>query len=179
MMQWLSSRLELPYIYGPTEGLLWGNAILSRYPIVADEAYTLPPDSLRLHRGFLVVEVDIGQETVQIIDTHLHHVGDDSDIRQEQVPVLIEGWAGAAKTVIMGDLNARPDDPEIVMLEEAGLVSVTAAVGPSPSYTYYSENPDHQIDYIWISPDLVPLEAQIPQATASDHLPIVADITLP
>ncbi len=179
MMQWLSQRLDLPYIYGPTEGHLWGNAILSRFPITSDESHPLPPDSLRLHRGYLQVRIDIGQEEVQIIGTHLHHVDADSDIRQEQVPVLVDGWAGAPKSIITGDLNARPDDPEIKMLEEAGLVSVTAVVGPTPSYTYYSANPDHQIDYIWISPDLIPANAFIPQSTASDHLPVVADITLP
>lgn len=179
MLEWLSQRLDLPYVYGPTEGLLWGNAILSRYPIISEEAYPLPPDSLRLHRGYLVAEIDLGQEQVQIIDTHLHHLGADSELRQEQTPVLVEGWDGAAKTILMGDLNATPDAPEIVLLAEAGLVNVTAEIGPTPSYTYYAANPDHQIDYIWISPDLIPLESEIPQSTASDHLPIVAVISVP
>ena len=179
MLEWLSQRLELPYVYGPTEGLLWGNAILSRYPVVNEEAYPLPPDSARLHRGYLVAEIDIGQERIQIIDTHLHHVGADSDIRQEQVPVLIEGWDGTPKSILMGDLNATPDSPEMIMLAESGLVNVTAEIGPYPSFTYYAVEPDNQIDYIWISPDLIPLESHIPQSTASDHLPVVGLITVP
>lgn len=179
MMEWLSHRLELPYVYGPTEGLLWGNAILSRYPIVTTELVPLPPDSLRLHRGYLAAHIDIGQERVQIIDTHLHHIGADSHIRQEQVPVLVEGWNGSPRTILMGDLNAQPNAPEMLALADAGLLNVTAEIGPTPSFTYYSANPDHQIDYIWISPDLEPLEANIPQTTASDHLPIVATIRVP
>jgi endonuclease/exonuclease/phosphatase family metal-dependent hydrolase len=179
MLEWLSQRLDLPYVYGPTEGLLWGNAILSRYPVVSEEAYPLPPDSLRLHRGYLVAEIDIGQERIQIMDTHLHNPDDGSDIRQEQVPVLIEGWDGAPKSILMGDFNATPDSPEMMMLAAAGLVNVTAEIGPYPSFTYYATNPDNQIDYIWISPDLIPLESHIPQSTASDHLPIVGVITVP
>jgi endonuclease/exonuclease/phosphatase (EEP) superfamily protein YafD len=58
-------------------------------------------------------------------------------------------------------------------------VNVTAEIGPYPSFTYYATNPDNQIDYIWISPDLIPLESHIPQSTASDHLPIVGVITVP
>ena len=179
MLEWLSQRLGMPYVYGPTEGLLWGNAILSRYPVVSEAAYPLPPESLGLRRGYLVAEIDIGQERVQIFDTHFHHVSDDSEIRQEQAPVLIEGWDGAPRSILMGDLNAETDSPEMLMLSAAGLVNVTAEIGPFPSFTYYATNPDNQIDYIWISPDLIPLESEIPQTTASDHLPVVGVITMP
>jgi hypothetical protein len=27
MVQWLSQRLDMAYVFGPTEGALWGNAI--------------------------------------------------------------------------------------------------------------------------------------------------------
>ena len=30
---WLSKRLDMPYLYGPSMADLWGNAILSRYPV--------------------------------------------------------------------------------------------------------------------------------------------------
>jgi endonuclease/exonuclease/phosphatase family metal-dependent hydrolase len=179
MLQWLSQRLDLPYVYGPTEGLLWGNAILSRYPVVSEASYPLPPDSLRLHRGYLVAEIDIGQERIQIMDTHLHNPDDGSDIRQEQVPVLIEGWDGAPRSILMGDMNANPDSPEMMLLAESGLMDVTAEIGPSPGFTSNAAEPDRQIDYIWISPDLIPLESRIPQSTASDHLPIIGVITVP
>jgi endonuclease/exonuclease/phosphatase family metal-dependent hydrolase len=33
MLAWLSQRLDMPYVYGPTEILAQGNAILSRHPI--------------------------------------------------------------------------------------------------------------------------------------------------
>ena len=35
MVQWLSQRLGMAYVYGPTEGALWGNALLSRLPVLA------------------------------------------------------------------------------------------------------------------------------------------------
>jgi len=179
MMQWLSQRLNMPYVFGPTEGLQWGNAILSRYPIVSVETAPIPPDSLRFRRGYIQAEIDAGRGNVQIINTHLHHIEEDSQIRQQQVPVLLEAWGDAPNTILVGDLNATPDSPEMQMLARAGLVDIAAAIGTPPTFTYYSADPDGQIDYIWISPDLVPSDFEISQTTASDHLPLVSTITLP
>lgn len=179
MLQWLSQRLDMPYAFGPTEGLQWGNAVLSRYPIVSVETATLPPDSLRLRRGYIQVEINAGRETLQLIDTHLHHLEPDSEIRQEQVPVLIAAWEGAPKTILMGDTNATPDSPEMMMLAEAGLVDVGALIGPTPGYTFVSAAPDRRIDYFWASPDLILTDYDITQTTASDHLPLTTTITLP
>jgi endonuclease/exonuclease/phosphatase family metal-dependent hydrolase len=156
---------------------LWGNAVLSRYPIIDSQLGTLPPESLRLRRGYILAEVDAGSEQIQLIDTHLHDVEADSDIRQEQVPGLIEAWNMAPRTILTGDFNAIPDSPEIQTLANAGLVDVGGEIGPLPGYTFYSADPSIRIDYIWISADLVPNSFQIPETTASDHLPLLAVIS--
>jgi endonuclease/exonuclease/phosphatase family metal-dependent hydrolase len=179
MLQWLSQRLDMPFVYGPSEGLLWGNAVLSRFPIISSETVALPTDSLLLRRAYTAAEIDIGGETILFIDTHLHQIEEDSEIRQEQVPSLIEAWNGAPRTVIVGDLNATPDSPEMQMLADAGLVDISAVIGPTPRYTFNSADPDQQIDYIWTSDDWKPVEFAISQTTASDHLPLVAVLSLP
>lgn len=178
MMQWLSQRLKLPYVFGPTEGSLWGNAVLSRYPILNSELVSLPPDSLRIRRGYILAEIDAGSGPFQIIDTHLHNPEAGSDIRQEQVLVLVEAWDSAPRTIITGDYNARPDSPEIQALVDAGLIDVGGAIGPSPGYTFNSAEPYERIDYIWSSPDLSPNSYQVSQTTASDHLPLLSVISL-
>jgi endonuclease/exonuclease/phosphatase family metal-dependent hydrolase len=179
MLQWLSCRLDMPYIAGPTDGAQWGNAILSRYPVIESETHPLPPESLRLRRGYIKAEIDIGGNTFQLIDTHLHHVGGDSDIRQEQVPGLVSAWNKAPRTLLVGDLNAEPDSPEMQTLFDAGLVDVSGVYGPSPGYTYYSADLYQRIDYLLASPDLVIEEFRIPQSTASDHLPLVTTLMIP
>ena len=40
MLVWLSQRLDMPYVYGPAADSVWGNAILSRYPMSG--ALTIP-----------------------------------------------------------------------------------------------------------------------------------------
>ncbi len=178
MIAWLSQRLGYSYIWGPTDPPQWGNALLSRYPILSAQNLPLPPDSLNLRRGFIDAVVDIGGGEIRLIATHFHHLGADSDIRQEQTQAILGVWAGDQSTVILGDLNATPEDPEMQLLSAAGFVETASFLGHPAPYTFYSPNPDRQLDYIWLTPDLLPLQIDIPQSLASDHLPVVVDIHL-
>ena len=177
MLTWLSRRLDMPYVSGPTADPLWGNAILSRYPILECSSHELPPRDLFLLRGFTVAMFDLGSgDTLNVIVTHFHHVGEDSDIRQLQAPVIISFWNRAGHTVVLGDLNAEPDAPEMEMLRRAGLVDILAGMEPTSVYTFHADNPYQRIDYIWISPDLEAHDACVLPSTASDHLPVIAVI---
>jgi endonuclease/exonuclease/phosphatase family metal-dependent hydrolase len=179
MLLWLSQRLEMPYISGPTADAQWGNAVLSRYPIVSAELLPLPPDGLLLERGYIVANIDVGGATLAVINTHFSHRDTQSQERQFQASELISTWNNAANTVILGDLNAEPDSPEMQLLADAGLISANAALGTPPGYTYYSADPYQQIDYIWASPDLLLSDFIIPPSTASDHLGMAVTITIP
>ena len=179
MLTWLARRLGMAYVWGPTADAQWGNALLSLYPILEAATRPLPPDTLLLRRGYLRAEIDLGSETLTVIATHLHHRGDGSDIRQAQTAVLLDEWNNAPRTVLLGDLNATPDTPEIQMLVRAGLVSVTQSLPPAQAFTFPSPDPNRQIDYIWTSPDLAVSGLDIPQTTASDHLPIIVTVAIP
>jgi len=177
MLSWLSSRLDMPYVFGPTADPLWGNAILSRYPIVDYAEYDLPPRDLPVERGLIAAVVDLGGgETLQVIATHLHHVDEDSAIRQTQAQAIVAVWGGRGRTVLLGDFNAQPADPEIGILRQAGLADAAAPIESPPGYTWPSDDPAVRIDYIWLSPDLQASGVRVVQTTASDHLPVVAEI---
>jgi len=178
MAAWLSQRLELPYIFGPATGSLWGNAILSRYPILEWENVRLPPNDQPFQRAYLWARLDLGDgEELRVVNTHLHHVREDADVRALQAQTLLDFWEGGRRTVIMGDFNARRDDSEAEMMRRAGLADALDVAGVEPGYTVPAEAPRYRIDYIWLSPDLTATDAVIPASTASDHLPVVATIT--
>ncbi|HEX6384592.1 MAG TPA: endonuclease/exonuclease/phosphatase family protein, partial [Anaerolineae bacterium] len=177
MLTWLSQRLDMPYVYGPTADLLWGNAILSRYPILRSEMIELPPDDLLLRRGFIRARIDVGSgQHLTAINTHFHHVTGAGDIRLIQAQATLDLWQGQEKTVIMGDLNAVPGDAEIELLRQAGLADALDLAGIISGFTNPAANPSRRIDYIWVSPDLSVAEVVIPPSTASDHLSIVATV---
>ena len=176
MAEWLSHRLDMPYVFGPTAGPMWGNALLSRYPIVAFQAIELSPRDLRLQRGFILADIDVGDgQLLRVLNTHWHHSEDEGAIRQAQAFQMVEYLEGSDAIVLIGDLNARPNAPEVQILRQAGLQDVLDGV--TPRFTSPSDVPEKQIDYILISNGLTITGSSVPRTTASDHLPILADVS--
>jgi len=115
MLSWLSKRLDMPYVFGPTADPFWGNAILSRYPIIEYAEYDLPPRDLPVRRGLLLAQIDLGNgERLQVIATHYHHGAGETDVRQLQTQETLEIWDSDNKTVLLGDLNAKPECVSII-----------------------------------------------------------------
>lgn len=177
MLTWLSQRLNMPYISGPVGNPLFGNAILSRYPILEYKTEVLPQGDFPLKRGFIWANIDLGnKEELFMIATHLHHIDEDNHIRKPQIEAIVNYWGGSDKTVILGDMNAKPHYPETQIYYNSGLLDTFIEAGTGNGFTYSSDNPDKRIDYIWISPDLAASDFVIPESTASDHLGVAVTI---
>ena len=169
----------MPYVTGPTADAQWGNAILSRYPILSSDTRPLPPQSLLIRRGTVQAEIDIGGGRLSLINTHFAHRGSNAPARLEQAGALVGSWLGAPRTVITGDFNAAPDSEAMAVLIESGLVNVAGEACRQPVLTSPAAAPSRQIDYIWVTADLGFRDCVVPSQAASDHLPVVATINLP
>lgn len=103
------------------EGVWFGNAVLSRWPIADEGRQDLPtpPDE---DEGRLVVRADIDgpRGRFSVYATHLHYRLHHGPIRQDQVKAVcayIRDTAVAGyPAVLCGDFNAAPDSDEIRML---------------------------------------------------------------
>ena len=175
MLAWLQRRLRMPYArFAGASDAIWGNALLSRHPIVDGGVVSLPRQGVPLRRNYLWAELVVGAgRRLRVVVTHLHHLeGPDGDrVRQAQLAPLLAEEAGRPATVLMGDLNAEPGSPEIAMVRRAGLVDAFAAGGgrPADELTWPSDRPDRRIDYLWLSPDLEASDFAATAGTASDH----------
>jgi endonuclease/exonuclease/phosphatase family metal-dependent hydrolase len=177
LAMWLSRRLQMPFVYGPTADRVWGNAILSRYPIKGWGNEPLPPRDLTLKRGFLWARIDVGGgDELLFIATHFHDPENGTAIRQQQSPEIVKFWNQRPHTMVVGDLNAMPDAKEIAMLRDAGLRDAFAAIGTGNGFSWPSYKPNQRIDYIWFSPDLTVRDLVMPPSTASDHLGIAVTV---
>jgi len=78
---------------------------------------------------------------------------------------------------MMGDLNARPGDPEIAPLTEV-LDDAWVMAGDGAGFTFDAATPHARIDYVLTSDDLVARSAAVVPSDASDHLAVVADLDL-
>lgn len=178
MLNWLAGRLDMPYRhFTPSSDALWGQAILSRYPILTATDHPLPPRNLPLKRSFTYAKIDTGRP-LQVINTHFHHIQQDSDIRGQQVESVLRFLTGRepARLIITGDLNATPDAAEIRLLYKRGFIDVVSAANLLPGYTFNSVQPYKRLDYLLVSPDLAASQVVIPNSTASDHRGIAATI---
>ena len=194
VLAWLARRLGMAYVFAPTADPLWGNAVLSRRPILDHQVLDLPTEDLLIRRGFLAARIgldsaanlqsDGDDDAFEVIVTHHHHKRDGDAVREIQSRAILDFWRsgsgsrGRGRTAIVGDLNARPGEPAIEVLRDAGLTDVLDLAGIEPGYTSPATRPVQRIDYIWISPDLTASEVAVPPDPASDHLPVVATLQL-
>jgi endonuclease/exonuclease/phosphatase family metal-dependent hydrolase len=182
MLAWLQRRLRMPYArFAGASDAVWGNAVLSRFPIVAGEVVRLPREGVPLRRNALRVELDLGGgRRLRVVVTHLHHVEgpDGARVRLAQLPRVLELAAGRPATVLMGDFNAEPGSAEAALLRAAGLRDgfTAGGGGPADELTWPAGRPDRRIDYIWLSGDLAATGFVATTGTASDHRGIAVTV---
>lgn len=154
----------------------YGNAILSRFPILEAKTVGIPDPPVqdedtyyetrcvlraRFAEGFTVLISHFGlarAEAKNAVETVL------SLVREEKGPV-----------VVMGDFNLEPDSPILEPLFTE--LTDTASLLPSPLKTWPSDEPEQKIDYIFVR-GAKALEAGIPPIEASDHRPHTALIEI-
>ena len=167
----LAERLGMPYVFAPNIGDLYGNAILSRFPMsdVKRVHFAAQPSLRHQPRG--AVGVRIGD--VLIVNTHLDDIEDSSAIRQEQVRTILREWDGEKIAIIAGDLNAQPSDLEIGLLGEAGYGDLADPAGPTTTM----DDPPKRIDYIWGIGVIGSNPHTVMALAASDHRAVVVNVT--
>jgi len=186
-----------------TEDHEYGTLILSRFPILSCDNTLLPAEDGWEKRGLLEARIDVeGIGEVAVLGTHLqsNRSGEEEEavrLRTEQVEVVAERVAKIdVPIVLMGDFNAEPDDPELEPLfdPDGGLEDAWAIAGvpadpdstpDTEGFTVPAErtgDPENRIDYIFASSEFAvdSVEVVIDEETrlASDHYPVVADLTL-
>jgi endonuclease/exonuclease/phosphatase family metal-dependent hydrolase len=110
----LASALGMSYVYYPAfvhggTGRDFGNAVLSRWPIMEDSKIVLPHRSRhrRTYRTATAVTIQVRERPVRVYSAHL---GTMLDIppgqRREQLRTILEDAALYPRVVIGGDLNS-------------------------------------------------------------------------
>lgn len=133
----LASELGFSWVYASRldlDGVNFGNAVLSRWPITSSEWRPLPaPAEQNELRTVLRADIDGPRGPIQLYTTHLNWRFDDSDVRQDQVSSIC-GFIGERRgdrsypPILCGDFNADPDSDEIRMLNGRATVPVPKLV---------------------------------------------------
>jgi endonuclease/exonuclease/phosphatase family metal-dependent hydrolase len=153
----------------------FGNAILSRWPIVEHEMVVLPDgDGRPSHRSALTARIETPWGLQPFTVTHLAWQYDASRLRLAQLESVVDlvgrhlpDEPTAPPPVLAGDFNAVPDSDEIRRLTgrsapiRHGLVFTDCweAVGDGPGHTWTRDNPNasealwprRRLDYVFVA----------------------------
>ncbi|WP_399891347.1 endonuclease/exonuclease/phosphatase family protein [Streptomyces sp. BBFR51] len=164
----------------------YGVAVLSRFPIRSAANHEITRLSTQEENpvpapapGFGEVTVKVRGVPVQVFVTHLDYRADPA-VRAAQVAdtrrIMARERAElpGARQVLLGDFNAEPSAPEL-----GPLWKELRDAGPRNTGTYPAEAPVKRIDYVAVGKGVRVHGAAVPEeAVASDHRPVVADVSL-
>ena len=166
------------------DGGEYGDAVLSKYPILEKRSYRLPcaAEQPGEDRSLCVIRVQIDGKDLYVASTHLDHLsGDASRLVQATEIRRIRDTELEGNLILCGDLNAIPSSNVI-----ATMTSFLTNTGPIDQYTFPSDDPSRKIDYIMYAPiehfgvqncQVVSRgDQQVDGVDASDHRPVIADI---
>ena len=151
----------------------YGNGLLSRYPITHAETVLVPDPAERRYNGhyetrcLLKARLSFGL-TVLVI-----HFGLNPDEQRNAVRTVLEHLE-EERCILMGDFNVQPDNAVLAPIREK--MKDAAELFATPLFSFPSDAPKMNIDYIFVSPDIEVREADIPAIVASDHRPHTAEI---
>ena len=173
--------------YGPTqhyEGGLFGNAVLSRFPILDVVIHPLPytestKERVTYPRGCIVVTVrsESGKK-VRFVSTHFqHNVPEDRVAEAKAINKLLADSQPEVVTILAGDMNAKPNEEPVNILQKVW----KNTMNDPPKPTAPSKKPRVRIDYVFYrATDPVTLVESfvIDEPLASDHCPVFAVLKL-
>ncbi|QGJ71172.1 Hypothetical protein PBC10988_28750 [Planctomycetales bacterium 10988] len=170
----LGWMLEYDWLFAPTSyrwGMLeFGNGVLSRYPVEQWLRRPLPVSSDRTPRNWVLSEIVFDSRRIRILSTHLDTYDGDSLKHMATAKAMFLELEPPA--VLLGDLNARADHPQILALCNHPEVRFTKEEDQSPN------GPDWKIDWIFLR-GLQPVQAGWEKSVVSDHPLYWVDVTWP
>jgi endonuclease/exonuclease/phosphatase family metal-dependent hydrolase len=188
----LADRTNMTYAFGKTidyQGGDYGNAFLTRFPILEERNLHYKMTREGEQRGLLQLVLDVRGEELVIANTHL----DSRDVDSARVPsmkelkVTLSGYS-PRPVIVCGDMNDDPNSRAMTQLKRDYVDSWEQA-GRGEGFTYPSDEPRKRIDYMFIRKNpnpgsasaavqLRPVSARVLQSSASDHLPLLVEFEL-
>ena len=156
----------------------YGNALLTRLPLVSHEVVHIPDperegEGFYEHRTVLKSVLKAGEKEFAVLCTHFGLMPGEQENAVNTVLELIRGCDMPA--LVMGDLNLTPDAEVLKPLMEA--LNNTDALNPG-LLTFPSNESEIKIDYILYTDGFTALSLDSMDTQCSDHRPLIAEMEL-
>jgi endonuclease/exonuclease/phosphatase family metal-dependent hydrolase len=184
-ISWLAKQLNMNYTFSPSLSLKpknlltvrqYGNALLSRYPIVTKNSYLFDFISGVIEgRSLLEATIQINNQLLLVNVTHLSM---NPFLHKKQTDFILNRLRDYSYPfIIMGDWNMKPGSRGWRKMTRETQDAWNMA-GTGAGHTYPSLRPIVRLDYIFVSHHFQVLKAEVitKTANASDHLPLKATL---
>jgi endonuclease/exonuclease/phosphatase family metal-dependent hydrolase len=172
-------------------GGLWeGLSVISRLPILNHAVKQLSSDCTGDTNQRITQWVEVQLESGDAFSLYNTHFALSQDCLQSNIPETLEFMSANSNGagVLIGDMNATPDNPALSQLSEAGLTDSWAQLYPDDSgFTFPSWGLVERIDYCWASSAysgqlssiaLTATDCASGVVYASDHIALVAQFDI-
>ena len=177
----LANLTKMNSVFGSNitfQGGQYGNAILSKFPIIKNKNFLLPNVDSGEQRGLLRSQIQISnKENVLFFSTHLDHRRSDTErLASAEAINQIISLNNKSPAILAGDFNDVPESPTLKELGKLWLRTNKKILKTIPA-----SKPSRQIDYIFVQPKerWKIIESQVlDEDIASDHRAIFSIIEL-
>ncbi len=191
-LDYLVEQTGMPYsvfgVHNRREGrlnLAYGNAILSRHPILSSETVSFGARSVG-EKGFVFVELEIGDKRLPLVNLHLHYRSRAQRFGQlDQLLAFLEekrrihhhDWP--LLPVVCGDFNTPASATDVTHalwehLQQLGDYSMH----PLRGRTFPSVLPVRLLDFVFLPPRARSPRSRVLRSLLSDHRPVMVDFQL-
>lgn len=153
----------------------YGNALLSKYPIINAETIKIPDPDPKTGTGYYESRCLLKAKLEGGITVLVAHFGLNGDEQENAVSTVLENLADE-KCILMGDFNTTPDNTVLEPIRKR--MTDVAEFFDAPMLSWPSDTPEMKIDYIFVSKDIEVVSADIPEIVASDHRPHTATLNI-
>lgn len=152
----------------------YGNGILSKIPFKSVETVKIPdPCPKRAECGYYETRCLLKAELENGLLVLITHFGLCPDEQESAVETVLK-HIRSEKCILMGDFNVEPSNEILNPIKDK--MKDTSLGFCENKLSFPSDNPRMKIDYIFVSPDIEVVSADIPEIIASDHRPHIAEI---
>ncbi len=166
------------------------NSIFSQFEIKSSKTFNLD-DWNAWQRNVVETSIEVNGYQLMVYTTHLTHIQGgtkSSEVRVSEVNQLIEIISRNDlvndNILVLGDFNIEPKDENEISLPEYTLLTANLKdlwMEDAPledGFTSPADDPSQRIDYIFSSQGINATDCDVYESLASDHLPVICELSL-
>jgi endonuclease/exonuclease/phosphatase family metal-dependent hydrolase len=149
----LATLTKMRYVFRkniPYQGGEYGNAILSRFPVLEEANHHYKMLRPGEQRGLLRALLNVSGRKLLLLNTHIDYRPEDFErlSNVEEIAGILPGY-GNVPVILCGDFNDVPNSRTHAKVKEI-FVDSWEAVGTGEGPTYSSTRPEKRIDYVFV-----------------------------